>query len=451
MDDDYFGGFEAAEIFFKDGNSEPQTTSPAIPWAVFSTVPEILAPPTVSAELLSKQAPDDVPADTQLPPNTLSAADLKEKQPVDPPLTENPERASASYDEADTKPRRNDSEKHFQQTLSALESKLQTADEEKARIKKELEDLLEKHRTLETDYMKEKARIKKELEDLLEKHRTLETDYMKEKDDKLISHKDIYNKLQEKHKAELEDLRKAGHEALSIIVEEFKALLKVVVDEREKSLEKQHVSAVEKQAQKCEELLNAQHQRLLDMLEEERGILEDKTKESLLQQSLEYKEMLEKCMENERERNKEALAAAAKLEKEDMQAAILAAVTAERESMEKTHDQEKELWQAERDKDRGKIAQVVEEAVERQKQKSEEMVKAAILEEQKKSEKAVEEAVKQTREKLMEYIKEQKRLDQVIRQRSFSSLELFLSCAQKQLSCLLQEEVTVAETAGQNP
>uniref|UniRef100_A0A0A9ZEI1 Coiled-coil domain-containing protein 91-like n=1 Tax=Crotalus horridus TaxID=35024 RepID=A0A0A9ZEI1_CROHD len=426
MDDDYFGGFEAAEIFFKDGNSEPQTTSPAIPWAVFSTVPEILAPPTVSAELLSKQAPNDVPADTQLPPSTLSAADLKEKQPVDPPLTENPERASSSYDEADTKPRRNDSEKHFQQTLSALESKLQTADEEKARIKKELEDLLEKHRTLETDYMKEK-------------------------DDKLISHKDIYNKLQEKHKAELEDLRKAGHEALSIIVEEFKALLKVVVDEREKSLEKQHVSAVEKQAQKCEELLNAQHQRLLDMLEEERRILEDKTKESLLQQSLEYKEMLEKCMENERERNKEALAAAAKLEKEDLQAAILAAVTAERESMEKMHDQEKELWQAEKDKDRGKIAQAVEEAVERQKQKSEEMVKAAILEEQKKSEKAVEEAVKQTREELMEYIKEQKRLDQVIRQRSFSSLELFLSCAQKQLSCLLQEEVTVAETAGQNP
>ncbi|XP_015683545.2 coiled-coil domain-containing protein 91, partial [Protobothrops mucrosquamatus] len=384
MDDDYFGGFEAAEIFFKDGNSEPQTTSPAIPWAAFSTVPEILVPPTVSAELLPKQAPDDVPADIQLPPNTLSAADLKEKQSVDPPLTENPERASASYDEADTKSRQDDSAKHFQQTLSALESKLQTADEEKARIKKELEDLLEKHRTLETDYLKEK-------------------------DDKLISHKDIYNKLQEKHKVELEDLRKAGHEALSIIVEEFKALLKVVVDEREKSLEKQHVSAVEKQAQKCEELLNAQHQRLLDMLEEEREILEDKTKESLLQQSQEYKEMLEKCMENERERNKEALADAAKLEKEDLQAAILAAVKAERESMEKTHDQEKELWQAERDKDREKIAQAVEEAVERQKQKSEEMVKAAILEEQKKSEKAVEEAVKQTREELMEYIKEQKR------------------------------------------
>ncbi|XP_058046883.1 coiled-coil domain-containing protein 91 isoform X2 [Ahaetulla prasina] len=386
MDDDYFGGFEAADIFFKDGNGEPQTTSPAIPWAAFSTVPEILVPATVPAELLSKQTPANVPADPQLSPNTLSEADLQEQVPssIDPPLTERLERAPANYDETDAKPRPSDSEKHFQQTLSALESKLRAADEEKARIKKELEDLLEKHRTLETNYLKEK-------------------------DDKLISHKDMYDKLQEKHKLELEDLRKAGHEALSIIVEEFKALLKVLVEEREKALEKQHVSAVEKQAQKCEELLNAQHQRLLDMLEEERKILEEKTKESLWQQSQEYKEMLEKCMENERGRNKEALATAAKVEKEDLQAAVLAAVTAERETMKKLHDQEKEIWQAERNKDREKIAQAVEEAAERQKQSSDEMVKAAILEERRKSERAVEEAVKQTREELIEYIKEQKR------------------------------------------
>ncbi|ETE60547.1 Coiled-coil domain-containing protein 91 [Ophiophagus hannah] len=148
------------------------------------------------------------------------------------------------------------------------------------------------------------------------------------------------------------------------------------------------------------------------MLEKEWKILEEKTKESLLIQSQEYKDMLEKCMENERERNKEALATAAQVEKEDLQAAILSAVTAERENMKKLHDQEKELWQAERNKDREKIALAVEEAAERQKQSSE--------------------------------------LDQVIRQRSLSSLELFLSCAQKQLNCLLREEVTAAETEGKD-
>nr|XP_028584422.1 coiled-coil domain-containing protein 91 isoform X11 [Podarcis muralis] len=251
-----------------------------------------------------------------------------------------------------------------------------------------------------------------ELEDLLEKYRILETDFLKHKEDKVISHEDQYNKLQEKHKLELEDLRRAGHEALAIIVEEFKALLQSTVQQRKETIEKQYASVIEKQAQKCEELLIAQHQRLLDMLDKEHKVLEEKTEESLLQQSQKYKNMLEKCMESERESNKEALAASAKdlkIEKEELEAAIVTAVKAERENMKKLHVEEKELWQAERNKDQERIAQAIADAVEEQRQSSQSIVKAAILEEQEKSEKAIEKAVKQTREELMEYIKEQKR------------------------------------------
>uniref|UniRef100_A0A8D0H0P4 Uncharacterized protein n=1 Tax=Sphenodon punctatus TaxID=8508 RepID=A0A8D0H0P4_SPHPU len=123
-----------------------------------------------------------------------------------------------------------------------------------------------------------------------------------------------------------------------------------------------------------------------------------------------------------------------------MEAAILKAVEEERRNMEKIHAEEREIWQAERTKDNEKIPKAIEDAVQEQRKNSQRVVKAAIMEEQKRSEKAVEEAVKKTREELMEYIKEQKRLDQVVRQRSLSSLELFLSCAQKQLNSLLNEE-----------
>ncbi|XP_020641450.3 coiled-coil domain-containing protein 91 isoform X2 [Pogona vitticeps] len=352
---------------------------------------------------LPLQAPSSLDPSLDVPVSSLS-------------LTENLETATDNV----VKLELNESKKHLQETLSSLEVKLRIADEEKCRIKKEFEDLLEKYRILETDFLKEK-------------------------EDKLISYQDRYNKLQEKHKLELEDLRRAGQEALAIIVEEFKALLQSIVEQREEAIEKQYVSAVEKQAQKCEELLLAQHQRLLDMLDKERKVLEEKTEESLLQQSQKYKEMLEKCMENERQHNMEALVAAAKNEKEDMEAAIIKAVKKERERMEKLHAEEKEMWQAERNKDHEKVAQTITDVVQEQRQNAQAMVKAAILEEQKRSEKAVEEAVKQTQEELMEYIKEQKRLDQVIRQRSLSSLELFLSCAQKQLTSLLHEEPTTTE------
>ncbi|XP_009581585.1 PREDICTED: coiled-coil domain-containing protein 91, partial [Fulmarus glacialis] len=93
--------------------------------------------------------------------------------------------------------RTNEPKSYLQQAVANLETKLCTAEEEKLKIKKELEYLLEKHSILEMDFLKEKK-------------------------EKVISHQDHYKTLQEKHKQELEDMKKAGHEALSIIVEEFK-------------------------------------------------------------------------------------------------------------------------------------------------------------------------------------------------------------------------------------
>lgn len=46
-----------------------------------------------------------------------------------------------------------------------------------------------------------------------------------------------------------------------------------------------------------------------------------------------------------------------------MQAAILAAVKEERENMEKCHSEEKAAWQAERNKDREKIAKAIEDSM----------------------------------------------------------------------------------------
>ncbi|XP_030177934.1 coiled-coil domain-containing protein 91 isoform X3 [Lynx canadensis] len=267
----------------------------------------------------------------------------------------------------------------LQQKISSLEIKLKVSEEEKQRIKKDVESLMEKHSVLEKDFLKEKEQ-------------------------EAISFQDRYKELQDKHKQELEDMRKAGHEALSIIVDEYK------------------------------------HQRLLEMLDTEKELLKEKIKEALIQQSQEQKVIFEKCLEEERQRNKEALLSAAKLEKEAMKDAVLKAIEEERKNLEKAHAEERELWKTEHAKDQEEVSQAIQKAIQEQRKISQETVKAAIIEEQKRSEKAVEEAVKRTRDELIEYVKEQKRLDQVIRHRSLSSLELFLSCAQKQLSALIATE-----------
>ncbi|KAM6153126.1 coiled-coil domain-containing protein 91 isoform 6-T6 [Erethizon dorsatum] len=401
MDDDDFGGFEAAETF-DGGNGETQTTSPAIPWAAFPTVsgvhlspvpPELVLDHDHSSPPVGCLSPDailssldNVHTDSSIGSHTDPKAQVHQSTHthLDIPLfplglsDETSNEAVAFVDDSED-PAASVSNIQLQQKVSDLEMKLKMSEEEKQRIKKDVESLMEKHGILEKDFLKEKEQ-------------------------EAISFQDRYKELQEKHKQELEDMRKMGHEALGIIVDEYK------------------------------------HQRLLEMLDTEKKLLKEKIKEALIQQSQEQKEILEKCLEEERQKNKEALVSAAKLEQEAMKDVVMKAIEEERKNLEKVHAEERELWKTEHAKDQEKVSQAIETAIQEQRKISQETVKAAIVEEQKRSEKAVEEAVRRTRDELIEYVKEQKRLDQVLRQRSLSSLELFLSCAQKQLSALIATE-----------
>ncbi|NWV58239.1 CCD91 protein, partial [Daphoenositta chrysoptera] len=399
MDDDDFGGFEAAESY-EFGNGEKQTTSPAVAWAAFPTVPEVHRSPDV---LLEHSVPSSCPLPSDsfiLSSDNVATTIQTGKSGINPAVSEEQVKpqflsfnipvASSNVIEhktsadAETK-RTNESKSCLQEAVANLEIKLCRAEEEKFKMKKELEYLLEKHSVLEMNLLKEKK-------------------------EKVLPHQDHYKTLQEKHKQELEDMRKAGHEALTIIVEEFKALLQSTVQQQEAAIEKQYILAIEKHSHKCEELLDAQHQQLLDVFEAEKEVLSEKIEEALMQQSQTHKEVLDKCLDEERQRSKEALAAAAKAEKEVVQEAVLKAVEEERRKMEKIHAEERKLWEAERDSHKEKIAQAVSEAMQEQRKQNQEIVKEALMEEQKRSEKAIEEAVKRTREELMEYIKEQKRV-----------------------------------------
>nr|XP_019592768.1 PREDICTED: coiled-coil domain-containing protein 91 isoform X2 [Rhinolophus sinicus] len=411
MDDDDFGGFEAAEIF--DGESgETQTTSPAIPWAAFPAVSGVHLSSASSAIVLDHDysspsggclssepiisSPEIMNADNSIVNQSIPKTQIQQSTHTDLDislfplgLTDEKSNGTIAHVDESENPGANVSNIQLQQKISSLEMKLKVSEEEKQRIKKDVESLMEKHSILEKDFLKEKER-------------------------EAISFQDRYKELQEKHKQELEDMRKAGHEALSIIVDEYKALLQSSVKQQVEAIEKQYISAIEKQAHKCEELLNTQHQRLLEMLDTEKELLKEKIKEALIQQSQEQKEILEKCLEEETQRSKEALLSAAKLEKEAMKDAVLKAIEEERKNLEKAHAEERELWKTEHAEDQEKVSQAIQKVIEEQRKISQETVKAAIVEEQKRSEKAVQEAVKRTRDELIDYVKEQKRLSMLI-------------------------------------
>ncbi|NXR07595.1 CCD91 protein, partial [Semnornis frantzii] len=401
MDDDDFGGFEAAESY-EFGDGEKQTTSPAIAWAAFPTVSEVhvsrdvlLEHSVPSASLVPfdtfSLSSDNVAKALQRASSATNPATIEEQLPADIGVAS----LNAAEDKISGAP-----------NIALVDAETQRTGEPKSSLQQPAANIELKLCSAE----EEKLQIKKELKQLLEKHSVLEMDFLREKNQRGISHQEHHKTLQEKHKQELEHMREAGHEALSIIVEEFKALLQSTVEHQEAAIAKQYLLAIEKHSQKCEELLSAQHQRLLDILEAEKEMLSEKIEEALLQQSRKHKELLDKCLDEERQRSKEAVAAAAKTEKEAVQEAVLKAVEEERRNMEKIHAEERKMWEAERDRHKDEIAQAVWEAMQEQRNHNQEIVKEALMEEQKRSEKVMEEAVKRTREELMEYIQEQKRV-----------------------------------------
>lgn len=407
MDDDDFGGFEAAETFDGEQGGN-QAVSPAVPWATFPAVSGVRLSPASPELILDHDrsspstchlrsdavisSPDDTRADSSLVNQTISKAQLQQSAhthlniPLFPlGLTDESSHGTLALEDEPDGPGVHVSNAQLRQKISSLETKLKASEEEKQRIKKDVESLMEKHSVLEKGFLKEK-----------------------EQD--AVSFQARYRELQEKHKQELEDMRKAGHEALSIIVDEYKALLQSSVKQQLDAIEKQYVSAIEKQAHRCEELLHAQHQRLLEVLDTEKELLKEKIQEALTQQSQEQKETLGKCLQEEMQRNKETLESAVKLEKEAMKDVITKAVEEERENLEKVHAEEREMWKTEHARDQERVAEAIQAAVQEQQRMSQEAVKAAIVEEQRRSEKAMEEAVKRTRDELVEYVREQRRV-----------------------------------------
>ncbi|KAB1254007.1 Coiled-coil domain-containing protein 91 [Camelus dromedarius] len=193
MDDDDFGGLEAAEIF--GGNGETRTTSPAIPWAAFPTGKNAISIVNCLPEFMPIiSSPENTHTDNSIVSQTVPKAQIQQSTHTHLdisffPLGLTDEKSNETIapvgDSED--PGANVSNIQLQQKIASLEMKLKVSEEGKQRIKEDVESLMEKHSVLEKDSLTEKEQ-------------------------EGIYFQDRYKELQEKHKQELEDIREAGHE-----------------------------------------------------------------------------------------------------------------------------------------------------------------------------------------------------------------------------------------------
>ena len=70
-----------------------------------------------------------------------------------------------------------------------------------------------------------------------------------------------YQETIARHNTEIDQIRKAGHDALALIVEEYKELSRLVVQQEREKGEKLLQEAIAKETEKCKQLLQQQHDR----------------------------------------------------------------------------------------------------------------------------------------------------------------------------------------------
>lgn len=286
-----------------------------------------------------------------------------------------------------------ESKKKLEDTVKGLEGKMSFVEQEKLQLQKDLESLLQRNKSLV-----------EESENLTES---------------LAKQREKYEQLQDQHKKEIEEIRKAGHHALAVIVEEYKELSRKAVLEQQEKNKIQMESILEDQRKKFQEFLQEQEQ-IEYHLEEER---------------LKSKEALKKAVEESRQEGLDAVEIARKEERQKYEEFV----TEYKESVKSLTDQEGKRLQT-----------LVEATIKEQKESNKAALEDALAEERKRGKEFAEEIKDETKKEMLQYIRAKQEADRAARQRHLHGLDLFLESARAQLKALMddQTELDPSETSG---
>ncbi|XP_064602192.1 coiled-coil domain-containing protein 91-like [Liolophura sinensis] len=449
-DDDFgeFGGFEATEPTVS-GVAAPIAASTS-PWAVFTSAPV----DTNTGVGLTGQTTDTNASHLEQPvsrsetvqPNASGNAELPPLssvlQAMESPIVKDGLQLTAQ--EAETKKPGDDwleslkfpslkDESDDQSNLSEAKSadpsvefykqQIQSSKEEKYKLEKELQSVCAKQLTVDSDL----AACQKELEEQKEK----------------------YEELQKRHMSELEAMRKAGMDALAVIVEEYKELCKVSVIEQKEACERLVKDKLQVLTDQCQQLLEDQHSRLQTSLEEDRLKQESVLAEALSNQQAAQQSRFDTAIEEEKKSLREVVSTAIEEIKESNEKVLMASIERLR-SEGKTISGEQKALLAETMEERfgGMKMAVLDDLAVKQKE-SEATLRKVMDADSQKSRDIIRETAEKTKAEMMDYIQDQKRADVAVRSRQLSSLQLFLESAKAQVSGLLSE--IQADHTTQNP
>ncbi|XP_067654608.1 coiled-coil domain-containing protein 91-like [Haliotis asinina] len=285
----------------------------------------------------------------------------------------------------------------------------------------------------------ENAKLKKDLEGLSAQNHQLEEDLTQARAD-LDQQRARLAEIQERHRLELDEVKKAGHDALSVVVEQYKESSRAAVLEQQEASFQHLQEALKHQAECYQQIIQTQISDLRSQHEADLKREEERSREVIETARLQQQEQFQLFLEEEREKQTAEIHKAIQAERESSRRLMEAAITEEQEKAAQTLGKEQERF--------GEVARDVKErcfedvkaVIEEERTRQQMLLSTAVEEERQRGQESLRDTQKSSQETIRSYIQEQRQNDSILRQRHLASLDLFLASARQQLQMLMDTE-----------
>ncbi|CAL1541330.1 unnamed protein product [Lymnaea stagnalis] len=243
-----------------------------------------------------------------------------------------------------------------------------------------------------------------------------------------------------RHRADLEEIRKGGHDALAVVVDQYKEQSRTVVLEQQELAQRNLVETLSQQMKVFQEMLQVQQEITERQREEDRQELGRKIERALEESRQQQQENFDAFLVAEQEKQRQAFEKAVEEERAASQEKIIQAVNAEQEKARARLEEIKVECSQKLEEDRKAHEEALHSLREEQQRLAQDKISQLVDEERERGRAAVREALNQSRLHTRAYIDEQRQADSRVRTRHLASLDLFLESSRQQISLLLESE-----------
>ncbi|KAK7468136.1 hypothetical protein BaRGS_00036651 [Batillaria attramentaria] len=263
----------------------------------------------------------------------------------------------------------------------------------------------------------------------------------------LAAQRSRLQEVQQQHLEQLEAVRQSGHDALAVVVEQYKEMSRTAVLEQQEASQRHLVDVTSEQLASFQRTLQLQKEENEKEKEESNRRMQEELKSALEALRVEQQEKFDAYLAEERVKHEAAVKQAIEEENERSRQQVQEAIAVEQSKASKELEKAKDEFSKQLEEQRQTYEDMLQEARREEREQAQERLTACLEEERQRGREVTERVLQEARAERDAYIQQQRQSDSALRRRQLASLDLFLESSRRQIDLLLNSESAPPETA----